>query len=100
MTDAELLTVVKGDLQLLTNSNDAYLEKLLQFAKSAMQREGIEYVVGDIECEMIRCHYAAYLFRKRGGESTSMPRFLRYELNQLLFSQKTAVSEEGGNNDV
>lgn len=89
MTDAELLTVVKGDLQLLTNSNDAYLEKLLQFAKSAMQREGIEYNEGDIECEMICCHYAAYLFRKRGGENTSMPRFLRYELNQLLFSQKT-----------
>ena len=32
--------------------------------------------------------YAAYLFRKRAGNETAMPRFLRLRLNNILFSQK------------
>ena len=48
-------------------------------------------IEGDTNCDMVQIQYAAYLFRRRGGEETSMPRFLRYELNNLLFSQKGRI---------
>lgn len=88
MTEAQKLTVLKKDLQLRTAANDEYLTTLLAFAAAAVQREGITLKRGDLECEMAVIHYAAYLFRKRAGTDTAMPRFLRYELNNLLFSQK------------
>ena len=88
MNDAEKLIILKKDLQQeFTTANDDYLTQLLDFSKKLMEREGIAYEE-EIECEMINIHYAAYLFRKRAGKETSMPRFLRYELNNLLFSQK------------
>ena len=90
MTDADKLVVLKKDLQMTTTANDEYLETLLTFAKAAIEREGI-VLEDNIECDMAVIHYAAYLFRKRAGTDTAMPRFLRYELNNLLFSQKGAV---------
>ena len=90
MTNAEKLVILKKDLQQMTTANDTYLETLLNFAKAAIEREGI-VLKEDIECDMAVIHYAAYLFRKRAGTDTAMPRFLRYELNNLLFSQKGAV---------
>ena len=90
MTNVEKLVILKKDLQQMTTANDTYLETLLTFAEAAIQREGI-VLKDDIECNMAVIHYAAYLFRKRAGADTAMPRFLRYELNNLLFSQKGAV---------
>ena len=87
MKQDELLVVLKKDLQMITDANDDYLNDLLSFAQGLMEREGIIYSE-DLECQMIQIHYAAYLFRRRGGTETTMPRFLRYELNNLLFSQK------------
>lgn len=91
MTEAQKLVILKKDLQMTTTANDEYLNTLLTFAKAAIEREGITLTRGDIESEMAVIHYAAYLFRKRAGTETAMPRFLRYELNNLLFSQKGAV---------
>lgn len=90
MTDGNKLFILKKDLQMTTTANDDYLETLLTFAKAAIEREGIT-LEESIECDMAVIHYAAYLFRKRAGTDTAMPRFLRYELNNLLFSQKGAV---------
>lgn len=90
MTNVEKLVILKKDLQQMTTANDTYLETLLTFAEAAIQREGI-VLKDNIECNMAVIHYAAYLFRKRAGVDTAMPRFLRYELNNLLFSQKGAV---------
>ena len=87
MKQDELLVILKKDLQMTTDANDDYLKDLLAFAQALMEREGIVYNE-DLECQMIQIHYAAYLFRRRGGTETIMPRFLRYELNNLLFSQK------------
>lgn len=99
------LEIVKSDLQMLTNTSDDYLQILIDAAGAAMEREGItddetpDYV-------MAKCHYAAYLFRKRAGNTsgsgvfapdggeTAMPRFLRYELNNLLMSQKLKEGSE------
>ena len=92
MTEAEKLSVLKMDLQMLTAANDDYLTLLLQQAEKAIATEGIKVVEGDTECEMAVIQYAAYLFRKRAAEETAMPRYLRYLLNNILFSQKA-----GGN---
>ena len=92
MDDAVKLNILKKDLQMLTAANDEYLEQLLGFAEKAIKREGI-IPKGDIESGMVQVHYAAYLFRKRASADTAMPRFLRYELNNLLFSQKAGDSE-------
>lgn len=90
----EKLTILKKDLQLKTNANDDFLTFLIESSKKLITQEGIRIVDGDINCDLVNIHYAAYLFRRRGGTETSMPRFLRYELNNLLFSQK------GKTNDV
>lgn len=93
MTTAERLTLLKADLQMLTSANDELLTFFLNAGEQAMQREGI---VNDESMDYEHCviSYAAYLFRKRatdtsGGATgnTAMPRFLRYELNNLRFSQ-------------
>lgn len=92
MDNSTTLLLLKKDLQLLTTANDDYLLQLIELAKTFINREGIK-LDDTLEINMIVIQYAAYLFRKRAGENTAMPRYLRYELNNILFSQK-------GNNDV
>lgn len=81
------LMILKKDLQLMTETSDEYLMYLLDFSKKLMIQEGVKYAE-ELEIEMVNIHYAAYLFRKRAGTEAGMPRFLRYELNNLIFSQK------------
>ena len=92
MTSTEKLTLLKQDLQMLTSANDAYLASLITAAESAMQREGIELVENDMDIDMAVVQYAAYLFRKRASSETSMPRFLRWRLNNILFAQKGKIT--------
>lgn len=87
MTDEEKLAILKKDLQMLTSSNDDYLEILLKQAKEQIIREGIE--LAGIEGDMAVVQYAAYLFRKRASGDTAMPRFLRLELNNLKIGKKS-----------
>lgn len=94
MTKEERLTLLKNDLQMLTSSNDSLLSSLLDASVEYIQKEGITLVENDIGIDMVIVQYAAYLFRKRASEETAMPRFLRYSLNNILFSQK------GKRNDV
>lgn len=87
--DSEL-TVLKQNLQMPpTNANDEYLKVLLKQAASLMTREGI---VDDdsFDYYMAKIDYAAFLFRKRANKDSqlAMPRSLRYELNNILWSQK------------
>jgi hypothetical protein len=84
------LTVLKQNLQMPpTNANDEYLKVLLKQAVSLMAREGI---VDDdsFDYYMAKIDYAAFLFRKRASKDNTlaMPRSLRYELNNILWSQK------------
>lgn len=90
MTSAEKLSVLKNDLQLMSNANDLFLSLLLEQAAEAIKQEGI-ILNESIQSDMIIISYAAYLFRKRAGTDTAMPRFLRYQLNNLLFGQKAVV---------
>lgn len=88
MTKGDKLLILKKDLQMLTSSNDEFLLSLLDAASSAVQREGINLEEGGADVDMAVIQYAAYLFRKRAGSETSMPRFLRWSLNNILISQK------------
>ena len=82
------LAILKKDLQLLNTTNDEFLKQLIYMAEAAIRREGITLIEDDIESDMAVIQYAAYLFRKRAGTDTAMPRFLRLQLNNMLFSQK------------
>ena len=93
MTNEEKLILLKKDLQMLTSANDEYLSALLSQATSAIQTEGI-VLDTSIEGEMAVVEYAAYLFRKRASTETAMPRFLRWNLNNILMKQK------GRRNDI
>lgn len=88
MENAEKLELLKQDLQRMSPSNDKLLEALLEQAKKAIEREGITLDPNDMEYDMVQIQYAAYLFRKRGAPDTAMPRYLRYELNNMLMHQK------------
>lgn len=107
MTDKDILTMLKTDLQISATQYDAYLTNLIKLAKAAIEREGIVLNVqavsgGDetgesetgltIEDGMLVQMYAAYLYRKRKEENTAMPRSLRYALNNRLFSQKGSAT--------
>ena len=92
MNDTDKLMILKKDLQMLTSSNDVLLSKLLESSKLMIEREGI-ILEDSIECDMVQIQYAAYLFRKRASQECAMPRFLRYELNNLLFAQKAKGDE-------
>lgn len=93
MTTADRLVILKQDLQMLTNVNDEYLTQLLNLAVSAITAEGIT-LTDDVESDMAVVMYAAYLFRKRASAETTMPRFLRYMLNNMLFSQKAVADND------
>ena len=99
MTTSNRLVILKQDLQILNDNSDAYLVSLLTTAETNIIIEGIK-PDGSIAYDMAVIHYAAYLFRKRGADDTAMPRFLRYELNNLLFSQKAKEPEDGNGDDI
>ena len=93
MTQEQMLLLLKNDLQILTEANDAYLTALLQQAQIAITQEGI--ILGsDYQSALIQVQYAAYLFRKRAAADTTMPRFLRYQLNNMLMSQKGGAAND------
>lgn len=95
MTDQEKLTILKKDLQMLTNSNDDYLKILMKQAKAQIEREGVDTSDG-IEGDMAVIQYAAYLFRKRASGDTVMPRYLRLQLNNM----KVGKAGKGESGDV
>ena len=102
MTSADILSMLKVNLEIANNTFDTYLGQLMRVALKSIEREGItieisktddDFSVEDIEdCNLI-VMYAAYLYRKRAEDTATMPRMLRYALNQRLFSQKAKVKQ-------
>lgn len=92
MTDEQMLSSLKIDLGYKTNAYDTRLGEYLKGAKVRIEREGITLSVTDTDHCNVIIMYAAWLWRKRDtGEG--MPRMLRYELNQLIFSQKAGETD-------
>ena len=65
MNDSHKLSVLKNNLQLLTDSQDLYLKELLKQAESLMKREGIVND-GTNDYDMAVVDYSAFLFRCPG----------------------------------
>ena len=95
MTNADMITMVKADLQRVTvPEGDAYLTMLLMAAKEEIEIEGITLTDSIGDCRLVIA-YTSYLYRKRMAQTesktvdtTAMPRHLRYALNNRLFSEK------------
>lgn len=86
MTDEEILKILKVDLQISAGLLDEYLGTLIASAKKYITREGID-LTESVDDALLVEMYAAYLYRKR-REDVPMPRMLRWNLNNRLFSQK------------
>lgn len=95
MTSLEMLKALKTDLGFSTYAYDERLREYLKSAQAAIRREGIT-LTESIEDGNLVVMYAAWLWnRRRTGEG--MPRMLRWQLNNRLFSEKisgTTGSEE------
>lgn len=101
MTDEEILTVLKVDLQVSTDKLDNYLGQIIQAARAYIQTEGItlDCSVGDgmlvemYSAYLYRRRRSAYLYGRRREENVAMPRMLRWALNNRLFSQKAGEAD-------
>lgn len=101
MTQADLLTMLERDLEIVTTYMDAdavaeietQLTVYLNAAAEFIHTEGItldvENSTGDA---LLLVMYAGYLYEKR-KTNEPMPRMLRWALNNRLFSE--AVQETG-----
>ena len=94
MTAAERLTALKQNLQLLTDAHDTYLALMLNQAEAEIMIMGIE-PDGSVLYDTVIIDYAAYKWRSRARDTskgkdgaTAMPRFLKRNINNLLFSQR------------
>ena len=97
MTDAQLLEILKCDLEILGTHKNTYLDHLIRVAKLEIKKEGITLTDTVADGHLV-IMYAAWLYRKRAaeagtGDGTAMPRMLRWELNQRLFGKKEQVTE-------
>lgn len=87
MTNAEILTLLKIDLQISATSLDTYLSTLIETARAFIAKEGVT-LNDSAEDGMLVEMYAAYMYRKRRDENASMPRMLRWALNNRLLGGK------------
>lgn len=90
MTDAELLVLLKANLSIARTTWDSFLLHLISVSKKEIEREGITLEDTPADNYLI-VMYASYLYRKRNEDIAAMPRMLRYELNQRVFSEKMKV---------
>lgn len=93
MTEAERLVLLKANIDRPGYPNDTFLKHLMNQAEALANQQGIDTSnKEDIKVNTLIIDWAAYLFRKRDGSETGMPRFLQLERNELLFSQKGGAS--------
>ena len=87
MNESTMLQMLKIDLGITTTAYDERLTQYLASAREAIEIEGItldDSVVSDGNLVVM---YAAWLWRKRDS-AEGMPRMLRWQLNNRLFSEK------------
>lgn len=86
MTDEDKLVMLKIDLPITTNAYDTRLMQYLRAAEEEISREGITLSDTVSDNELV-IQYAAWKWRNRQTGET-IPRMLRYALNNRLFSEK------------
>lgn len=86
MNTVDLLTALKIDLGI--RNTDAYDDRLTQYivaAQDFITREGVA-LMDEPEDNQLVVSYAAWLWRKRDSHE-GMPRMIRWQLNNRIFSQ-------------
>lgn len=84
MTEGEMLAALKIDLGITADAYDSRLGQYLAAAEAAIQKEGVELDLTNIDHAQVVVQYAGWQWRKRDtGEG--MPRMVRYQLNNLIF---------------
>lgn len=93
MDNATRLTLLKLNVNAVGSTiYDELFSSLLDSAKSMIEREGITLNLDEsTEDNNLVIGYAAYLFEQRSEPEMKMPRWLRYCLNNRLFSEKASV---------
>lgn len=92
MTDTELLTMLRNDLQNPPGLLNDYLSFLINSSKEQIAEKGITLDISSNEdCHLI-IMFASWLYRKRNSND-GMPRMLRYALHSRLIHEKGGVSE-------
>lgn len=87
MDESTMLQMLKIDLGITTTAYDQRLARYLESALAAIITEGVSVDTDDVQDANLVVMYAAWLWRKRDtGEG--MPRMLRWQLNNRLFSEK------------
>ena len=88
MTNAEILTMTKANLEIIPENTlqDTYLTQLVTAAQQMITREGVT-LTSSIEDGTLVSMYAAWLYRKRAEDNPPMPRMLRWALNNRVFSE-------------
>ena len=82
-----MLEMLKVDLGITTTAYDDRLQAYLESAQYEIQREGALLDMSNIGDMQLVVSYAAWMWRRR-DEMTGMPRMLRYQLNNKIFSGK------------
>lgn len=89
--DGSLLSWLKTDLGISAAEYDNRLLQYLQVASDMITREGVT-LTSSFEDSQLVVMYASWLWRKRdSGEG--MPRMLRYQLNNRIFSEKMRAGD-------
>ena len=92
MTDTDLLTMLRTDLQNPPGLLNDYLSFLINSSKEQIEDKGITLnLTSNEDCQLI-IMYASWLYRKRNSND-GMPHMLRYALHSRLVHEKGAVSE-------
>lgn len=92
MTDTDLLTMLRTDLQNPPGLLNEYLSFLINSSKEQIEEKGITLnSESNKDCHLI-IMYASWLYRKRNSND-GMPRMLRYALHSRLVHEKGGVSE-------
>lgn len=94
-----LLAMLKNNLEILTTYMDASsvqiieteLNQYIEASATFIEREGITLDLDDISDDMLVVMYSAWLYEKRKDPTAQMPRMLRYNLNNRLFSEKAQI---------
>ena len=92
MPENQILVPLKIDLHISSDALDSYLLDLIRAAQDYIKTEGITLNPASTGDMMLVSMYAAYLYRERRntGDSSKMPRMLRWALNNRLCQQKIA----------
>lgn len=96
-----ILKLLEHDLELDftfydDEAKEAKEEQLLIYINAAIgmiEREGVTLNLEEFDHELLLVMYASWLYDKRKNPTVQMPRMVRYNLNNLLFSQKLEESE-------